>query len=228
MGTLSIAAWFLASSCEDHGMSAWKARLPWNIVLEDYLNDTRFIRRGMSMRSFIVAVVVASMTDSAFAQTQPTQPSAYATFPTMRSAFATAPLSPCYGWSRGRHFAFFHDYPRNGGRHRWSSFNPTSPCYTGTPYPSYSAIEPFESLNPTNRPALPGSASLDEDQAKLRIEAKGYLDLSGLERDRRGIWRGKATMNDGRAVDVILDLEGNVYSELSRLYIRIQPPPSNR
>jgi len=35
-------------------------------------------------------------------------------------------------------------------------------------------------------------------------------------------------MKDGRPVDVILDLEGNIYSELSRLYIRIEPPPSNR
>jgi hypothetical protein len=79
-----------------------------------------------------------------------------------------------------------------------------------------------------NRPSLPGSESLDEDQAKVRIETKGYLKVSGLEKDRRGIWRGKATMKDGRPVDVILDLEGNIYSELSRLYIRIEPPPSNR
>ena len=180
------------------------------------------------MRTSIAAVVLASMTDLAFAQTQPTRPSAYPTFPTMPSAFATAPLSPCYGWSRGRHFASFHYYPHNGRRHRWSSFNPTSPCYTGTPYPSYSAIEPFEFPNPTRPPALPGSASLDEDQAQLRIEAKGYLNVSRLEKDRRGIWRGNATMKDGRPVEVILDLEGNIYSELSWLYIRIRPLPSSR
>jgi hypothetical protein len=125
----------------------------------------------------------------------------------MRSAFPTAALSPCYANS---------------------SFNPTSSCYTGTPYPSYSAVAPFEFPNSTNRPALPGSASLDEDQAKLRIEAKGYLDVSGLEKDSRGIWRGKATLQDGRPVNVTLDLEGNIYSELSRLYIRIEPPPSDR
>jgi hypothetical protein len=49
-----------------------------------------------------------------------------------------------------------------------------------------------------------------------------------LEKDGRGIWRGKATIKDGRPVNVTLDLEGNIYSDLSRLYIRIQPPPSNR
>jgi hypothetical protein len=159
------------------------------------------------MRTLITAVLVASMTGPGSAQTQPTRPSAYPTLPTMRSAFPTAPLSPC---------------PRD------SSFNPTSPCYSGTQYPDYSAVAPFEFPNPTNRPALPGSASLDEDQAKLRIEAKGYLNVSRLERDQRGIWRGKATMKDGRPVDVTLDLEGNIYSELSRLYIRIEPPPSSR
>lgn len=167
------------------------------------------------MRILVAGAIAVSMTGlSAFAQTQPTPPSAYRTFATMRSAWATAPLSPCSGYGR---------------RHRWYSFNPTSPCYTGTPYAYYSALEPFEFPNPTNRPALPGSASLDEDQAKLRIEAKGYANVSKLEKDRRGIWRGEAAMNDGRPVDVTLDLEGNIYSEFSsRLHIRIQPLPSNR
>lgn len=161
----------------------------------------------------IVAAIVASMTVPALAQTQPTHSSAYPTFPTLSSAWATAPLSPCYV---------------HGRRYRSPSFNPTSSCYTGTPYPSYSAIEPFEFPSPTNRPALPGSASLDEKQARSRIEAKGYLDISDLEQDNRGIWRGYATMKDGKPVEVTLDLEGNIYSEFrSRLYIRIRPPSSN-
>jgi hypothetical protein len=168
--------------------------------------------KGTDMRIIVAATVLVSMIDPTFAQTQPTRPSAYPTFPTMRTAWATAPLSPCYG--RGR-------------RYRSSSFNPTSPCYSGTPYLDYSAIEPFQ-FPETNRHALPGSASLDEDQAKLSIEAKGYLNISRLEKDARGIWRGKATMKDGRSVDVTLDLEGNIYSEPSTLYIRIEPAPSNR
>jgi hypothetical protein len=161
------------------------------------------------MRTIAVAALSVSMIVPALAQTQPTRPSAYRTFPTLRSAWATAPLSPCYG---------------RGHRYRSTSFNPTSPCYTGTPYLGYSAIGPFEFPSPTNRAALPGSASLDEAQAKLRIEAKGYLDVSDLTQDSRGIWRGNATMKDGRRVDVTLDLEGNIYSERkSRLYIRIRP-----
>ena len=168
------------------------------------------------MRILIAAAAVASMIEPALAQTQPTRPSAYATAPTMPSAFATAAINPCYSrpW-RERYFAFFYDHPRiyDGPRHRSSSFNPTSPCYTGTVYPSYSAIAPYEFPSTTNRRALPGAGSLNENQAKLRIEAKGYSDVSGLQKDNHGIWRGKATVKDGRSVVVILDLEGNIYSE---------------
>jgi hypothetical protein len=164
------------------------------------------------MRTIVVLAVSVLMIVPALAQTQPTRPAAYPTLPTMRFAWATAPLNPCYG---------------HGRRYRWSSFNPTSPCYTGTPYQGYSAIEPFEFPTPKNRATSPGSSSLDADQAKLRIEAKGYLDVSGLEKDSRGIWRGRATSKDGRWIDVTLDLEGNVYSKWSsRLYIRIRPPLS--
>jgi hypothetical protein len=55
----------------------------------------------------------------------------------------------------------------------------------------------------------------DEAQAKSRIEAKGYLNVSGLQKDDRGIWRGQAILKDGRPVTVVLDLQGNIYSELS-------------
>jgi hypothetical protein len=143
----------------------------------------------MNMRILIAAAFFASMTGlPAFAQTQPTRPSAYATTPTLPSAFATAALSPCYPHA---------------------SFNPTSSCYTGTRYSSYSALEPSEF---PNREGLPGGESLDETQARLRIEAKGYSNVSGLQKDNHGIWRGRAIMKDSTPVTVILDLEGNIYS----------------
>jgi len=172
------------------------------------------------MRILIAGAAVASMTGLTFAQTQPTRPSAYATAPTMPSAFATAAINPCYwGRSREHDFAFFYNHSQthfyNGRRYRWSSFNPTSPCYTGTSFPSYSAIEPYEFPNAPNRRTLPGADSLNGDQAEQRIEEKGYLNVSALQKDNHGIWRGRASLKDGRPVAVVLDLAGNIYSELS-------------
>jgi len=120
----------------------------------------------------------------------------------MPSAFATSSINPCR-----------------------SSFNPTSPCYSGTIYPSYSALPPYKFPDKANsKTASEGANSLDEDEARLRIEAKGYSNVSGLEKDGRGIWRGKADLGDGRPVHVTLDLEGNIYSELDRLVIEIRRP----
>jgi hypothetical protein len=144
----------------------------------------------MDMRILIVTAVAASITGSAFAQTQRTGPTAYPTIPTISSAHATSAISPCY-----------------------SPTNPTSPCYFDSMNPSlysYSAMMPIETTNPLAA-VLPASSL---NQAKLRIKAKGYSNISELQKDSRGIWRGKATMKDGRPVIVILDLEGNVYSEL--------------
>jgi hypothetical protein len=177
----------------------------------------------MATRILFSVLVIMSIAVPAFAQTQPTRPTAYPTMPTFPSAFATPALSPCF--PRYRNF---------DGSHRFSFgrslefFNPESPCYSGTIYPSYSAVTPSE-LPSSPRAKSEGSESLNEDHALQRIGAKGYLDISGLEKDKRGIWRGKATLDDGRPVDVTLDLEGNIYSvPRSRLRIRIEPPPSNR
>ena len=144
------------------------------------------------MRTLLTAAVLALVPGSALAQTQPTQSSAYATSPTIASAYPTSALNPCY-----------------------SGTNPTSPCYSGTEYPYYSAIPPLESLPNRTKPqaAAPGADSLTEDQARSRIRARGYSNIFELHKDDHGIWRGKATMKDGRSVAVILDLEGNIYSE---------------
>jgi hypothetical protein len=106
--------------------------------------------------------------------------------------------------------------------------NPTSSCYSGTIYPSYSAVIPFEFPKPNSKARSKGADSLYQDEAKLRIEEKGYFDVTNLDKDSRGIWRGSARLEDGRTVDVTLDLEGNIYSVPTRLQIRIKPPPPDR
>jgi opacity protein-like surface antigen len=56
---------------------------------------------------------------------------------------------------------------------------------------------------------VPGANSFTEGQAKSRIEAQGYSDVSDLKKDDQGVWRGKAK-KDGRVVNVSLDFQGNV------------------
>jgi hypothetical protein len=54
-----------------------------------------------------------------------------------------------------------------------------------------------------------GANSFTEDQARSRLEARGYSVMSGLEKDDSGIWRGKGQKNGGFA-DVWVDYKGNV------------------
>jgi hypothetical protein len=65
----------------------------------------------------------------------------------------------------------------------------------------------------TANPTAPveGANSFTEGQAKSRIESNGYTNVSGLSKDDKGVWRGKA-MKDGKQVNVSLDYQGNVTS----------------
>jgi hypothetical protein len=54
-----------------------------------------------------------------------------------------------------------------------------------------------------------GSNSFTEDQARGRIAKAGFGSISGLAKDKNGVWRGKATRG-GKTVNVALDYKGNV------------------
>ena len=73
--------------------------------------------------------------------------------------------------------------------------------------PGPPAIKTTEGNNP-GAPAA-GANSFTEDQAKSRIEARGFANVSELKKDDQGIWRGMA-QRDGRKVQVMLDFQGNV------------------
>ena len=56
---------------------------------------------------------------------------------------------------------------------------------------------------------LKGANSFTENQAKDRIIAAGYSNVSGLTKDADGVWRG--TASDGaKAINVAVDFKGNV------------------
>jgi hypothetical protein len=57
----------------------------------------------------------------------------------------------------------------------------------------------------------PGANSFTEGQARSRIEAAGFSNVSELQKDDQGIWRGRG-MREGRQVNVALDFTGAVTS----------------
>jgi putative membrane protein len=73
---------------------------------------------------------------------------------------------------------------------------------------------PAVSTPNTTNPAAPveGASSFTEGQAKSRIESNGFTNVSGLTKDDKGFWRGKASKG-GKQVEVTLDFQGNVVSK---------------
>jgi hypothetical protein len=56
-----------------------------------------------------------------------------------------------------------------------------------------------------------GAKSFTEGQAKSRIEANGFTNVTALKKDDAGIWRGNAS-KAGQSVNVSVDFQGNVVS----------------
>jgi len=81
---------------------------------------------------------------------------------------------------------------------------PNPPAQSGPNNPAVNTTGRNNSDQPVS-----GSNSFTEGQAKSRIEGNGYSNVSGLEKDKNGVWRGKA-VKDGKSVDISLDFQGNV------------------
>lgn len=72
-------------------------------------------------------------------------------------------------------------------------------------------------VNSPNSPPNPGAPvaganSFTENQAKSKIEAKGFTGVSALKKDDAGVWRGQA-QQAGKAVTVSVDFQGNVIAK---------------
>lgn len=81
---------------------------------------------------------------------------------------------------------------------------------------SFGALAQTSTTSPAPTPApadanapLPGANSFTEGQAKSRLEANGYTNVSGLKKDDNGVWKGSAT-NAGAQVTVSVDYRGNI------------------
>lgn len=75
---------------------------------------------------------------------------------------------------------------------------------TSTTSPTPSPNAPADANAP-----LPGANSFTEGQAKSRLEANGYSNVSELKKDDNGVWKGTAT-HSGTQVSVSIDYRGNI------------------
>jgi len=69
-----------------------------------------------------------------------------------------------------------------------------------------------------------GANSFTEQQARDRLIAAGYADVSGLTLGEDGLWRGSATVA-GQTQEVSLDYQGIVTSTASPMTPGAAPPP---
>jgi hypothetical protein len=81
---------------------------------------------------------------------------------------------------------------------------------------SFGAMAQTSTTSPAPTPApadanapLPGANSFTEGQAKSRLEANGYTNVTGLKKDDNGVWKGTAT-NAGGQVNISVDYRGNI------------------
>ena len=63
--------------------------------------------------------------------------------------------------------------------------------------------------NPDPTPGLAESSPITEEQAKAKIEAEGYSEISALMKDENGMWTASA-MKDGKPVQLSLNEQGNI------------------
>ena len=92
-------------------------------------------------------------------------------------------------------------YTTGGTNRAASATEPTNP------YPSHPSITyPYATIPRS------GAHIFTADQARSQIEAKGFSDVSGLQKDANGTWQGKATKN-GKPVDVTLDFWGDLVAK---------------
>jgi hypothetical protein len=75
--------------------------------------------------------------------------------------------------------------------------------------PQNSAINSPNSSNRQLDAPVAGRNSFTEGEAKSRIEKMGFSNVTNLQKDDNGVWRGRAT-KDSKTVEVSVDYQGNV------------------
>jgi protein CpxP len=91
--------------------------------------------------------------------------------------------------------------------------NPPATAPSGNTGSSNPAVTVKPKDSPESTGSLePGANSFTEGQARSRIEAQGFSNVTDLRKDDQGIWRGQA-MRNGASVGVAIDYRGNVQAQ---------------
>jgi len=75
--------------------------------------------------------------------------------------------------------------------------------------PAQPAMTTSDANRKTSAAPVHGANSFTMAEARRRIEASGFAQVTALQKDRDGVWRGKA-MRNGAPVSVYCDYQGNV------------------
>jgi putative membrane protein len=111
--------------------------------------------------------------------------------------------------------ALFEDYAKDGDNDALKAFAAeTLPTLKMHQEHVEKLASSSQSTSTSGEPAapVPGANSFTEAQATERLMEAGYSDVSQLQKDDNGIWRGTA-MKGGKSVSVGLDYQGNVVAE---------------
>lgn len=79
-----------------------------------------------------------------------------------------------------------------------------APAQNGPQNPAVKGMHDNNSSTP-----VAGANSFTQAQAKSQIEAKGYTRVTGLKKDKDGVWHARAR-KDGHSGPVTVDYQGNV------------------
>jgi negative regulator of sigma E activity len=86
---------------------------------------------------------------------------------------------------------------------------PANPSTEGTAAASGNSNQAVATTNANAPTPARGANSFTEGEARRRIEARGYSNVSGLAQDDNGVWRSNAQKGSQQA-QVWLDYKGNI------------------
>jgi hypothetical protein len=87
-----------------------------------------------------------------------------------------------------------------------------APANSGAARSTPPAVSTSNAGSQTAAAPVAGANSFTEAEARSRLEAHGYTNVSGLQKDAQSIWRGTA-MKNGQSVGVALDYQGNIVTQ---------------